>query len=238
MDTPWTLHEFTTPAGLTARPIAHARYCRYAAGLRGSYRAPQRCTPCVCNAAYDETGTVHPEEAMNKIVPWACGLMMLGMTTVAAKTAKVTINKIDENGIGTALGTIQLQDTKDGLRIVPNLKGLSPGPHGFHVHVNADCSPAEQGGKKAAGMAAGGHFDPNSTGKHRGPLSTEGHKGDLPVLVVDAGGRAHETMLAPHLTVDAVKGRSLMVHAGGDNFADEPAPLGGGGARFACGTVQ
>jgi Cu-Zn family superoxide dismutase len=29
-----------------------------------------------------------------------------------------------------------------------------------------------------------------------------------------------------------------MVHAGGDNYADQPAPLGGGGARVACGTIR
>jgi len=34
-------------------------------------------------------------------------------------------------------------------------------------------------------------------------------------------------------TLDQLEGRALMIHAGGDNYADEPEPLGGGGAR--CG---
>jgi Cu-Zn family superoxide dismutase len=29
-----------------------------------------------------------------------------------------------------------------------------------------------------------------------------------------------------------------MIHEGGDNYADEPKPLGGGGARIACGVVE
>jgi Cu-Zn family superoxide dismutase len=29
-----------------------------------------------------------------------------------------------------------------------------------------------------------------------------------------------------------------MIHAGGDNYSDEPEPLGGGGARIACGVVE
>jgi len=29
-----------------------------------------------------------------------------------------------------------------------------------------------------------------------------------------------------------------MIHAGGDNYADQPAPLGGGGARVACGVIK
>jgi Cu-Zn family superoxide dismutase len=28
-----------------------------------------------------------------------------------------------------------------------------------------------------------------------------------------------------------------MVHAGGDNHADHPAPLGGGGPRIVCGVI-
>ena len=28
------------------------------------------------------------------------------------------------------------------------------------------------------------------------------------------------------------------VHAGGDNYSDQPAPLGGGGARIACGVIK
>jgi Cu-Zn family superoxide dismutase len=29
-----------------------------------------------------------------------------------------------------------------------------------------------------------------------------------------------------------------MVHVGGDNYSDKPKPLGGGGARFACGVIE
>ena len=33
-------------------------------------------------------------------------------------------------------------------------------------------------------------------------------------------------------------GKALMIHAGGDNYSDEPKPLGGGGARVACGVIR
>ncbi|MEQ1806275.1 MAG: hypothetical protein ABL900_12950 [Burkholderiaceae bacterium] len=36
---------------------------------------------------------------------------------------------------------------------------------------------------------------------------------------------------------DDVRNRALMNHVGGDNHADHPAPLGGGGARLACGVI-
>ena len=86
-------------------------------------------------------------------------------------------------------------------------------------------------------MAAGGHYDPANTGKHLGPHG-EGHKGDLPALTVDASGETTKGVVAPHLTVADIKGRSIIIHAGADNYSDQPAPLGGGGARIACGVVK
>ncbi len=65
---------------------------------------------------------------------------------------------------------------------MPDLADLPPGDHGFHVHVNPDCGPgAGPDGLPAAGLAAGGHYDPANSGKHLGPRG-EGHKGDLPAL--------------------------------------------------------
>ena len=82
----------------------------------------------------------------------------------------------------------------------------------------------------------GGHLDPQKTGKHGYPWG-DGHLGDLPPLYVGADGVATQPVLGPRLKLGDLKGRSLMVHAGGDNHADHPAPLGGGGARIVCGVV-
>ncbi len=64
-----------------------------------------------------------------------------------------------------------------------------------------------------------------------------GHAGDLPALYVAADGTATNPVLAPRLNLSELKGRSLMIHAGGDNHADRPEKLGGGGARIACGVA-
>ena len=82
------------------------------------------------------------------------------------------------------------------------------------------------------------HYDPQHTGKHEGPLGA-GHLGDLPLLVVNDAGVADQPIIAPRLkTLAEVKGKALMVHVGGDNMADSPQPLGGGGERFACGVIK
>lgn len=156
---------------------------------------------------------------------------------MAGSQLTVSMFKIDANGVGPEIGTLMLMDTRGGLRIEPALGGLPPGPHGFHVHENPNCGPAMKDGKMQAGLAAGAHYDPHATGKHEGPKG-DGHRGDLPVLNVDADGNATEIMHAFRLSVEAVRGRAFVIHEGGDNYSDQPKPLGGGGARIACGVVS
>ena len=154
------------------------------------------------------------------------------------KSATLSVSSIDANGVGTSIGVIQLEDTAEGLRITPSLNGLPPGKHGFHIHENPDCGPGLDKGKPAAGMAAGGHLDPAHAEKHLGPEDDSGHLGDLPFLSVAKDGTAQTVVIAPRLTVADVLGHSVMIHAGGDNYSDQPQPQGGGGARIACGVFE
>jgi Cu-Zn family superoxide dismutase len=164
-------------------------------------------------------------------------IAVAGVSAAAsAEDITVKVRAISDAGIGADIGTIRAIDTKDGLRLVPRLKGLAPGEHGFHVHENPKCGNTAADGKTGAGLAAGAHFDPDKAGKHEGPKGA-GHKGDLPVLAVAANGEARAPVVAPRLKVADLWGRAIVVHAGGDNYADRPQALGGGGARVACGTI-
>ncbi|WP_173636166.1 superoxide dismutase family protein [Paramixta manurensis] len=157
--------------------------------------------------------------------------------TSGAWAASVVMNEVDANGIVKSVGTVTVETSPYGVIFTPKLTGLPPGIHGFHLHTNPDCGPALQNGKKVAGLAAGGHFDPAHTGKHEGPWGN-GHLGDLPALYVDDHGNATYPVLAPRLRMADVKGHALMIHAGGDNHSDMPEMLGGGGARIVCGVTS
>jgi len=155
---------------------------------------------------------------------------------LAAKGVEVRMSKVTEGGIGEGVGVIMLSDTPAGLLLVVDLSGLPVGDRGFHVHEKGDCSPALRDGKPVPALAAGGHYDAAASGRHEGPHG-QGHSGDLPVLKVDAQGNARLTLTAPRLTLKEVRGRSIMIHEGGDNYSDQPKTLGGGGARIACGVI-
>lgn len=162
--------------------------------------------------------------------------LMFVTNLVYSDDVKIPIHKITKSGKGEEIGFIIAKDTPYGLQLTPSLEGFTPGPHGFHIHQNPDCSPKEKGGNVVPGLGAGGHYDPSNAGKHLGPYQ-EGHLGDLPYLLVDPKGEAKTPVLAPRVKVSDLKGRSVIIHAGGDNYSDIPKRLGGGGARVACGIV-
>jgi superoxide dismutase, Cu-Zn family len=154
----------------------------------------------------------------------------------AAKPVKVEMSFITVDGVGKPAGTVTLKETKEGVTIEPKLKGLPPGEHGFHVHEKGSCDPADKEGKKVAGQAAGGHFDPDATKAHKGP-GGGGHKGDLPKLEVSEKGTVGGKLEVKGLKLADFEGKALMIHANGDNYSDTPKPLGGGGDRIVCGVV-
>jgi Cu-Zn family superoxide dismutase len=172
-----------------------------------------------------------------KLVLMAAALGLGAVAPVAQAEMRVKMNAVNAQGIGEAVGQVVISESPYGLVFAPSLKGLPPGLHGFHVHENASCDAREKEGKPVAALAAGGHYDPAATKQHGLPWG-KGHLGDLPALFVDAEGNASNPVLAPRLKMSDLQGRSLMIHAGGDNHADHPALLGGGGARLVCGVVD
>lgn len=173
-----------------------------------------------------------PLSMMLLVVPW---LAVAGAQAGedSDKTMSVTMHTVNEDGTGESIGEVQVKETDHGVVFEPDLENLSPGLHGFHVHTNPSCQPS----KATPAGAAGGHYDPGDADSHGTPWG-DGHLGDLPALYVDEEGNATHPVLAPRLEIQDLRGRSLMIHAGGDNYSDHPKPSGGGGARVACGVFS
>ncbi|MEG2173771.1 MAG: superoxide dismutase family protein [Desulfovibrionaceae bacterium] len=175
-----------------------------------------------------------------RIVAFAalCGGLILAANAAPslADSVKTPINKISDTGIEDEIGFITFTDGPEGLEMLVDVVGLTPGAHGMHIHEKGNCAPAMQDGKPVAGLSAGPHFDPSHTTTHQGPHGA-GHKGDLPFIEANPQGEAKQQLKASALKVADIKGRTVMIHAGGDTYTDKPA-LGGGGARVACGVIE
>lgn len=187
------------------------------------------CTLAAATAHAQTTTPAESPRAAQTPVPAAAG---------AAGQLQASMALVTAGGTGKMIGVVSISESPNGLVFTPKLSDLPAGPHGYHVHEMGSCGVNEKEGKKVAAGAAGGHYDPSGTKQHLGPTGA-GHMGDLPPLVVGGDGRATVPVTAPRLkSLADVKGKALMIHAGGDNYADKPAPLGGGGERIACGVIQ
>ena len=178
---------------------------------------------------------------MIKFIRWGlpCAALLFGASAARADDMMVQMALATQAGPGASIGGIAIGVGADGAAVFKlDLKGLPPGPHGFHVHENGQCGPTMMNGIAIPAGAAGGHWDKDHASKHAGPTG-DGHTGDLPVLEVAADGTATQSLAAPRLKDRALlMGHAVVIHANGDNYSDQPLALGGGGGRLACGVIN
>jgi len=139
-----------------------------------------------------------------------------------------------KNTAGQSVGTARFTQAGNVVRIVVEVKGLPPGPHGVHVHAVGKCDPPDF-------ASAGGHFNPLN--KQHGALNPQGsHAGDLPNLTVAPDGTGRMETTTEQLTLGSgptsvwdADGSALVVHANADDFKTDPT--GNSGGRIACGVL-
>ena len=124
-------------------------------------------------------------------------------------------------------GTITLKPEKGYVLVAGEVTGLTPGKHGFHIHMFGDLRAPD-------GMSAGGHYNPKGH-PHGGPEAKEHHEGDLGNIEANEAGVAKVNVKAEGLDVSKVLGRSIVVHAKADDLKSQPA--GDAGPRIAVGVI-
>ena len=111
-------------------------------------------------------------------------------------------------------------------------KGMSPGPHGVHIHETGKCEGPDF-------KSAGGHWNP--AGKQHGFDNPQGaHAGDFFNLDIGADGTGSlEAMVSGGKLSDGdialmdADGAAVVVHEGPDDLKTDPS--GDSGGRLACG---
>jgi superoxide dismutase, Cu-Zn family len=127
-------------------------------------------------------------------------------------------------------GIVTFTKTEAGIKVVADIKGLTPGNHGFHIHQFGDCSAPNAD-------SAGGHYNP--AGKmHGAPETQERHAGDFGNLIADSNGRAYLERTDTVISMsgpNSVIGRGIIVHEASDDMTTQPT--GNAGGRIACGVI-
>jgi superoxide dismutase, Cu-Zn family len=170
---------------------------------------------------------------MNKIIlsSLVVGLIIFiaAACSIAQDVAKAVavLNPTQNNKV---TGTVTFSKMETGVKVVADIKGLTPGNHGFHIHQFGDCSAPNAD-------SAGGHYNPAGK-KHGGPEDPERHAGDLGNLMADSSGRAYLERTDTTISLsgpNSVIGRGVIVHEASDDMTTQPT--GNAGGRVACGLI-
>ncbi len=149
----------------------------------------------------------------------------------AGATAVAEIKLAD----GSSAGTVTLMEMAAGVILKFDLKGLSPGAHGFHIHEAGKC----EGDFSSAGAIY------NPLGAKHGFINEEGPMaGDLPNVVAGPDGTARAEMISPyvHLNKDTddslfdADGSALVIYDKADDYQTDPE--GGSEKRIGCGPIK
>ena len=128
-------------------------------------------------------------------------------------------------------GLANFYQTGEGVVLVAEVKGLpvnhnpcAPSVFGFHIHEGSDCS----GNTADPFSDANGHYNPQN-------CPHPSHAGDLPPLLGN-NGYALMSVFTSRFSVDEIIGRTIVVHAGPDDFTTQPS--GNSGEKIACGKIR
>ena len=139
-----------------------------------------------------------------------------------------------KNAEGKTIGTAFVRETKDGVLLTVNVRGLPEGLHAVHVHSVGKC-------EGPAFTSAGPHFNPMNK-KHGLENAAGPHAGDLPDMYVEKNGVGRYEVLLDRIALGSgetsifdADGSAIVIHVTADDNVTDPA--GNSGDRIACGVI-
>lgn len=128
-------------------------------------------------------------------------------------------------------GEVRFYSVKNGVLVASAVQGL-PVPAGpcqspvfaFHIHSGNTCT----GNCEDPFADVRTHYDPDN-------CPHPYHAGDMPPLFA-SNGRAFSVFLTNRFSIENILGRTVILHAGPDDFTSQPA--GNAGKKIACGEIR
>jgi Cu-Zn family superoxide dismutase len=167
-----------------------------------------------------------------RIAAGACALALMAGTALAQSPPRTVFGDLNNPAKGLA-GRFIATEAPSGVLIQIEVQGMAPGWHGLHLHEKGDCSAADF-------TSAGAHVNHPTAKKAHGLLNPGGPDfGDLPNIYVAADGTGKAevfTSLVKFTELKDADGSAVVVHANKDDHSAQP--IGGAGARVACGVIR
>ncbi len=156
-------------------------------------------------------------------------MLIAGATLAVSCTVTKDLVVYPKSGTDTQ-GTAKFTQSGKKVSLDLNVYKLTPGFHAVHIHEKGDCSATD-------GSSAGGHWNPSN--HDHGKWGAEHfHMGDIGNLIADKDGTARLLFETDKWCIDCkdesknIAGKSLIVHAGKDDFHTQPT--GNAGGRVGC----
>lgn len=148
--------------------------------------------------------------------------------------AKMISVKMEPKSGSDATGEVVFTEEDGIVKMEAKFTGLTPGDHAIHIHEKADCSADD-------GKSAGGHWNPTHEPHGKWGDDEGYHKGDIGNFDANDDGEGSISMETDEWCIDCdddnknIVGKSVIVHAGKDDFVSQPS--GDAGGRIACGGI-
>lgn len=152
--------------------------------------------------------------------------------------AQTTATAVVKTGDGKDAGVVTATEAPHGVLLKLELKSLTPGWHAIHFHEKGDCGTPDF-------KSAGAHVHTTAQVTH-GLLNPDANdNGDLPNVFAGADGAATAEVYSTLVSLKGAGGRpalldadgsAIVVHASPDDHKTQP--IGGAGARAACGVIK
>lgn len=194
--------------------------------------SPAANTSADSSSAAGDTGAPSAESAPAQSAEGAGGASGMASGDGSASGLRQA-GGILRNAEGEDIGSVIVTDTASGvMHLILDVRAsaLSAAQHALHIHETGSCEGPDF-------KSAGGHL---AGGKDHGVHSANGpHPGDLPNITMGESGALHVEFFMAGIDTSQVlddDGSALIIHAGVDDYASQPA--GNAGDRVACAVLE